>query len=140
MSEHDDDFMGESLPALTFKEIGDTHGGQILSVSKMVDRDPDGKTKEWPNGDPMHVWKMNLDTDEDGVEDAALWVRGNMVTALRDAMREAGLKPSDNPIVKVRYDSDGEAKKKGYNPPKLYKVRVTPGPKPAAKQHDEDAW
>jgi hypothetical protein len=60
----------------------------------------------------------------DGKADWAVWVRGNMVTAVREAMRTAGLKPSDRPILTIKHTELGEPTKKGYSPPKLFKAKA----------------
>lgn len=133
-----DDFIagGASLPAVKFAEVGDTISGQIISGRKLEDRTPDGTVKTWSNGDPMHVWVFDLDTTGDGQADQALWVRGNMLTAIRGALAESGLKPSDLPKITVKHHAVGEPKSKGYAPPKLFKAKAETGPKP--KQIDLD--
>ena len=129
-----DDFMsgGDSLPAIKFPNVGDTASGVVCDVRKLEDRTPDGTVKTWSNGDPMHVFVFDLDTDGDGDADASLWVRGNMVTALRGALAEAGLKPSDRPKITVKFAELGEPSRKGYSAPKLFKAKAEPGPKPVA--------
>lgn len=134
-----DDFMsgGDSLPAFKFADVGDTVKGQVLDVKKLEDRAPDGTPKTWSNGDPMHVWVFELDTDGTGRADTALWVRGNMVTAIKGALAEAGLKPSAKPMLTVKHHALGEAKSKGYAPPKLYRAKAEPAPQRAAVADDD---
>lgn len=133
-----DDFMGggsQSLPAFKFAAIGDTVSGQILDGTKLEDRRPDGTTVTWDDGSPKFVWVFQLDTTGDGVADTSLWVRGNMVKALKEAMAAAGLKPSDRPKITVKHHELGETRK-GYSPAKLYKAKVEAAPKPAAEIDD----
>lgn len=114
------------LPAVRFSAVGDTVKGQILNVTKLEDREPDGTIKRWDSGEPKHVWVFDLDTDGTGIADQALWVRGNLVKVLREALATAGLKPSDQPTIEVKHHALGEVKTRGYNAPKLYKARAEP--------------
>lgn len=136
-----DDFMsgaggGDKLPAYKFENIGDTISGVVTDVTKLEDRTPDGTAKTWPNGDPMHVWVFTMDTTGNGTGDTVLWVRGNMVTAIRQALADAGLKPSDRPKLTVKHHAVGEPKSKGYAPPKLYKAKAEASPKPSVELDD----
>lgn len=135
-----DDFMsgggGDKLPAFKFADIGDTVSGQIIDVTKIEDRTPDGVAKKWPSGDPMHVFIFTLDTTGNGAGDTTVWVRGNMVTAIREALANAGLKPSDHPKLTIKHHAVGEPKNKGYAPPKLFKAKVEPMPKPSVDIDD----
>jgi len=133
-----DDMMGgggESLPAFKFSEIGATVTGQILDGNKLEDRRPDGTPVTWDNGEPKHVYVFKLDTTGDGVADTSLWVRGNLVKVLKEAMTQAGLKPSDRPKITVKHHELGEARK-GYAAPKLYKAKVEPAPVPSVEIDD----
>jgi hypothetical protein len=133
-----DDFMGgggSSVPAFKFDHIGATVSGQILDGTKLEDRRPDGTAVTWDDGSPKHVWVFQLDTTGDGLADTSVWVRGNMVKVLKEAMAEAGLKPSDKPKITLKHHELGEARK-GYAAPKLYKAKVEPAPAPAAAIDD----
>ena len=134
-----DDFTsgGTSLPAVKFNEIGDTISGQIVDGRKLEDRAPDGTVKTWSNGDPMHVYVFDLDTDGDGSADHSLWVRGNLVKVLRQALADAGVKPSDNPKITVKFSELGEPSRKGYSPPKLFKAKAEKVAKPTAADLDD---
>jgi hypothetical protein len=124
-----DDFItgGDSLPAFKFTEVGDTVSGVIRNVTKLEDRAPDG---------PMHVFVFDLDTTNTGSADVAVWARGNLVKVLREAFTTAGLKPSDNPKVTIKFSELGEPTRKGYHPPKLFKAKAEPAPQPAAAMDD----
>jgi hypothetical protein len=122
-----DDFMGsESLPAFRFANVGDSVKGQLINVTKLEDKTPDGTVKRWADGSPMHVFVFDLDENFDGKPEWAVWVRGNMVTAVREALKAAGLKPSDKPILTIKHTELGEPSKKGYSPPKLFKAKAEP--------------
>ena len=133
-----DDFItgSDSLPAFKFTEVGDTVSGVIRNVTKLEDRAPDGTAKTWSNGDPMHVFVFDLDTTNTGSADVAVWARGNLVKVLREAFTTAGLKPSDNPKVTIKFSELGEPTRKGYHPPKLFKAKAEPAPQPVADMDD----
>lgn len=116
-----DPFMVEGGPAITFSTVGEIHAIIVRSVDKKVDTDfVTKKAKTWDNGDPMHVFVFS--GEDDGGDPVTLWVRGNMVKAIREATVAAGLKSVIDTKVTVKYDSDGVATKG--NPPKLYKAKV----------------
>ena len=119
-----DEFLagGNSYPAVKFTEIGDKVVGTVLNIKRLEDRDPSGEVKTWPNGDPKHVFVFDLDTNGETV---ALWVRGNMVKAIKEAAFAAGVKEMTGCTVAVQFSGLGEAKK-GMNAPKLYKAQVKP--------------
>jgi hypothetical protein len=117
---------GSSSPAVRFTDIGDKVVGKVLNVRELEDRDPNGETKRWPNGDPKKVFVFELDTDE-GAQ--SLWVRGQMVKAIREAAKVAGVGEMTGCTVAVQFTGLGEAKTKGFAPPKIYKAQVKPAPK-----------
>ena len=141
-----DDFMGgTSLPAYKFEAVGDTAVGIVDKIDKLEDRDPaTGQPKRWPDGNPMYVYVFELRDPATG-EAQSLWVRGHMVKAIREAVKEAGHGTPMGLLLKVRFDSLGEPKAKGFNPPKLYKVKAEPAPANAAPRKtatvtDEEPW
>lgn len=123
---YNDDFLagGASFPAVKFSDVGDKVVGTVINVKKLEDRDPSGEVKTWPNGDVKYVFVFDLDTT-DGTQ--ALWVRGNMVKAVKEAAYAAGVKEMVGSTVAVQFTGLGEAKK-GMNAPKLYKAQVKPAP------------
>jgi hypothetical protein len=122
-------FLTEGGPAVKL-EVGETFEGQVLSITEMDDRDPNGTVKTWDDGSPRKVWVFNV-KPADG-ETQSLWVRGNLVKVLRTAAREAKVANLEGSVIKVQRIEDGVPSTKGYNPPKLYRAKVTPGvlPKP----------
>jgi hypothetical protein len=80
---------GPKLPSLKFEKIGDVHTGVVSDVKKLEDRDPAGVAKTWPNGDPRFVYVITLKTEKEG--DANLWARGAMITAIREAAKQASV-------------------------------------------------
>lgn len=128
----DDGFMGgESHPALKFGAVGDTHEGVVRNVKKKQDHDLDTNTPmTWPNGDPKWVWLFELE-DAAG-EMGTLWVRGNLVKVIREAVKAAGAGSPVGWHLKVQHHELGEKKKAGLNAPKLYRAKLTPAPARAA--------
>ena len=122
-------FLTEGGPAVKL-EVGETFEGTVLSISELDDRKPDGETVTWNDGTPKKVWVFNLE-NSDG-ETVSLWVRGNLVKTIRVAAREAKVADLVGAGLKVQRIEDGEPTKKGYNPPKLYRAKITPGKPKAA--------
>lgn len=124
---NDDGFMGgESYPALKFDNVGDTHEGRVVNIKRK--QDVDYKTKAlltWPGGDPKYVWLFEI--EQPNGEMGTIWVRGNAVKAIRDAVKaaEAGSPVGWN--LKLQHHALGEAKDGG-NPAKLYRAKITPAP------------
>jgi len=129
-----DDFLsqGASLPAVSFREVGDRVTGVITNTRKLDDRDMDGEIRTWPNGDPKHVWVFDIETDDGAM---ALWVRGNMVAAIRDAAAKGSVKTLAGARITVEHHALGEPPKKGLNAPKLYRAKIEPG-----TAADSDGW
>lgn len=131
-----EDFAGGG-DAVRFDDIGDSVEGTIVGARRQQMRDYDtGQPITWDNGEPK--WEYLFDLNVDG-EAMTLYARNQLWVTVRDAIKETS--PSGLPEVggtlKVRFDSLGEPKKKGYSPPKLYKARYQPAPAPAALSEDE---
>lgn len=121
-----DAFMdSQSFPAVKFSTPGQSVAILVENVERKNDTAPDGTQKTWPNGDAMHVFVFTGDIDG---ETMSLWVRGNLVTAMREAVKEAGVKTVVGCELLVTYTGDGEPPKRGMNPPKLFTVEVTSNP------------
>lgn len=121
-------FLTEGGPAVKL-EVGETFEGQVLSISELDDRKPDGTINKWDDGTPRKVWVFNVKrTGNDDME--SLWVRGNLVKVLRTAAREAKVANLEGAVIKVQRIEDGTPTQKGFNPPKLYRAKVTPGTLP----------
>lgn len=130
------DFMGGGgAPAVKFEAPGDTVTGVVTKVDKKIDTDPEGNIKTWPDGSPMHVFIFTMDVDG---EERSLWVRGNMVTAVRDAVRAAGLTGPLNTKLTVKHTEVGEPRAKGYRGAKLFKAKCEPAAVKTPTAGDED--
>lgn len=119
---------GASAPSVSFAEIGDSVTGVVIKVDERNDTLPDGTPKTWANGEPMKVFIFTLDT-ADG--ERAMWVRGNMVTAVKEAARAAGVKTVIGQQLTVQHHALGE-KKPGRFPAKLFRAKLEPAPAKAA--------
>lgn len=119
-----DDFLTTSnkTPAVRLSEVGHTVSGTVTSISKLEDKELNGEVRRWPNGDAKHVYVFNMDIDG---EEQSLWVRGQMVTAIREAAAAAKVSTLVGAKLTVKFTGLGEVKQKGYNAPKLYKAKVT---------------
>ena len=121
-----DEFMestagGPKLPALKFAKVVDTHTGVVTEVTKLQDKDPTGNVKTYDNGDPRWVFVFTLETQ---IGASNLWVRGQMVKAIREAAEKAGVSTLVGSTLSVRYTGDGEKKSAAFNAPKLYAAKV----------------
>jgi hypothetical protein len=133
-SELDDLFSGSGAPVVKFTKVGDDVIGTISSIEVRQQRDFDtNEPKTWDDGKPMMEVILTLDTaerdrfieDDDGSR--RVFVRGAMLTALRQAVRKAkATKPEIGGRIAITHSGLGEAKKRGFNAPKLYDVEYEP--------------
>ena len=135
------DFLFSSgIPSAKFPTIGTTVKGNVTAAEVTQQRDFDsGQPKYWDDGSPMNQIEITISTDErdPDIEDddgtRKLYVKGQMLKALRSALQATGSKSIDpGDMIAVQYASDGEAKKRGFNPPKQYSVQVKKGAGPVA--------
>lgn len=118
---------GDSLPGFKFTTVGDKLTGQIIEARQVPDRDLDGTVRKWNDGTERTVWVFDVDTDNDGVADHSLWVRGNMFTAIREALKAAGV-ATVGAVVQVEHHALGTPPQKGYSAPKLFTAKAKAGP------------
>lgn len=118
-----DEFLtsGNSLPSVKLSEVGDMISGKIIAAKKLEDKEMNGEVRRWSNGDPKFVWVFDIEING---EPQALWVRGNLVTAIREAASTAKITSLVGCKLTVKHHALGEVKTKGYNAPKLYKVKI----------------
>jgi hypothetical protein len=115
--------------AFKFNAIGDEIVGVVTAVKEQNDTKPDGTPVYWPSGDPKKVYVFTLDTD---AGEQALWVRGNMVKAVREAVTTAGLNTVLGAKLTIKHHALGDVVTKGHNPAKLFKAKAEPAPARAA--------
>jgi hypothetical protein len=135
-SNQSDPFMaagGSSAASVSFPNLGDTVTGVVTAIDQRDDTKPDGEVKRWPDGKPMAVFIFTLETD-DGPQ--ALWVRGHMVTAIREAAAAAGLKTVIGSELTIKHHDLGE-ERKGFA-----RAKFGPAPVKAAKPAApaDEAW
>lgn len=138
-----DFLMGGGSTSAKFPEVGTTVTGTIAREPE-VQQQRDFSTSElkfWDDGKPMQQLQVVLATDErdpsvaDDDGERALYVKGNLLKAVREAIRKAGAKGLDvGGTLSVTYAADGEASKRGFSPPKLYTAVYTPPVKKAAAE------
>jgi hypothetical protein len=132
---------GESLPGAKFENVGDKLTGQIVAMRQVPDLDLEGVQRTWPNGEPRKVWVFDICTAADGgAADVALWVRGNIYTVIREALKEAEL-ATVGAVIQLTHSGLGDPPKKGYHPPKLFTCKAKAGPaiKPPADSFVDDS-
>ena len=138
------DFLNQSgAPAAKFPEIGTTVKGTVIAAEVKQQTDMDtGQPLTWDNGDPRMQLIVTLQTDErdpdlnddDGTR--RLFAKGNMLTAIKAAVKKANARLEPGGTLVVKYSGDGEQKKRGFNPPKLYEAAYKAG---APQQADVDS-
>jgi hypothetical protein len=95
----------------------------------------------WPDGNPKMQLRIVLATGvSEGDDDnghRAIFVRGNMQQAVRDAIKSAGVdKIQAGGTLAVKYTGDGTKTKAAYNAPKQYAAQYKP---PVAQSDAIDA-
>ena len=126
---------GGGAPTAKFPTIGTSVGGRITEkpfVQQQRDIDS-GEPKFWNDGKPMMQLVVTVQTnqsdpsiqDDDGRR--RLFVKGQLKQAVHDAVRAvggSGLEVGGH--LTVTYVADGEAKKRGFTPPKQYTAKYVP--------------
>lgn len=140
------DFLeGGGIPSAPFDNIGDHWEGTIVRLEKQQGRDLETKELQtWDDGSPKYIILIDIQTNvrnpdiagDDGVR--RLWVRGNMLTAIRGAMRKTNAKLRTGGWLGVTYIREGEKKQRGLNAPKLYEAEYVPSEKPAVSLSADD--
>jgi hypothetical protein len=140
------DFLeGGGIPSAAFDNIGDSWEGTIVRLEKQQGRDLETKELQtWDDGSPKYIILIDIQTNvrnpdipgDDGVR--RLWVRGNMLTAIRSAMRVTQSKLRTGGHLKVSYVRQGELKTRGHTPPKLSAAETTPSERPVSALSADD--
>ena len=126
--------MASGTKSFKFGAIGATAKGTIESAEIQQQRSiDDGSPLFWDDAktQPKNQVRIILQTDEhDGDDDdgrRAIYVKGQMQNAVRDAVIAAGVdKLEEGGTLAVQYYDDGEPPKRGMNAPKLYKAQYKP--------------
>lgn len=114
--------------------VGTSISGTVRSIEAVQQRDMDtNEPKFYDDGSPMMQIVIHVATDlrdqdipgDDGVR--AIYVKGKNISALRTASRVAGRDyPHVGDGLTATYSGNGEAKKRGWNAPKLYTYEIRP--------------
>ena|ERR1017187_47269 len=127
MTTAEDLLSGGGAPSAKFPTPGTTIKGVIEGIAYSQQTDLDGTPKKWDDGNPRMQYVVTLVTDERDAEipdddgKRRLFVKGQMLTAFRDAVKASGAKGDlTGGMLAVKYTEDGEQKRAGFNPPKLY--------------------
>lgn len=126
--------MNAGTKSFKFDQHGATVKGPIVSLDMQQQRDiKSGQPKYWDEAkaQPMMQLKVVLQTDErDGEDDdgqRAIYVKGQMQQAVRDAIKVAGaMTIEEGGTLAVKYVKDGVATTVGFNPPKEYAAQYKP--------------
>jgi hypothetical protein len=143
MTTANDFLMAGGTTSAKFPEPGTTVTGVIVREPEVQQqRDfTSGEPKFWEDGKPMQQLQVILETaerdpsipDDDGHR--AVYVKGQMQKAVKDAVRKSGAKGiAVGGTLAVTYTGDGETTRRGMNPPKLYAATYTPPATAAANE------
>lgn len=121
-------------PVAKFPEIGTVVRGTVIDATTSQQTDIEQRPRYFDNGDPMMQVVVTLQTDErdpnisedDGSR--RLFIKGQMLNAVRTALRNAGAKLEAGGRLAVQYTGDGTPKP-GRTAPKLFTAQYQP-PKP----------
>lgn len=122
---------GGGAPSAKFSAIGTSYSGRITE-QPTVEQQRDfttGNPKFWDDGNPMMQLVVTIQTDQrdPSVEDDSgkrrLYVKGQLKSAVQDAVRAAGARGLEvGGTLTVTYTHDGQPKKAGFNPPKMFRA------------------
>ncbi|MGC1213255.1 MAG: hypothetical protein WA890_18545 [Micromonospora sp.] len=125
--------MGGGTKSASFPTIGTSVSGRVVRDPEARQQTtPEGTPKTFDNGDPMMQIVVQVQTDErdpadrddDGVR--AIYIKGNMLGAVREAVRKSGAKGIEvGGTLTVTYTGDGEKKRAAWSAPKLYSASYT---------------
>lgn len=121
--------MGGGVPSAKFKNHRDEIVGVILDTSVRQQTDfESGELLYWQDGKPRMQLVITLQTelneelDDDGQR--RIYAKGQMLTAIREAVKKAGAKGiAEGGKLFVRYVSDAEPKRRGLSGEKQYIAR-----------------
>jgi hypothetical protein len=109
-----------------FDTIGKTAKGTVVAATAQQQTDfQSGKPLTWDDGNPRMQLVITLATDERDPDDPTddgerrIFAKGEMLKAIKAALRAANAELAEGGTLAVKYTGDGEAER-GKNPPKLY--------------------
>lgn len=134
----------------SFANVGDTFRGQYLSADERQATDyGTNAPKVWDDGSPVMEFVMQFQTDlrdgpdDDGRRTIYAGRSSRLFRAMSDAIKAAGLRWADQPVLVIKRTEDGEPVqlkngRKG-NPPKQFRAKAEPAPKAAVDLDDDFA-
>lgn len=137
MTDFTDLLAGSGGKTFKFETIGDTITGTVTddaSLSQVTDFET-GKPDTWDDGQPKMQLRVNVQTQlrdpadphDDGVRSVYVKWWGGQRKALQQALREAGARGiAAGTTFTATYVGDGEAPRRGFSAPKLYRYEVKP--------------
>lgn len=134
------DLGGGTGNSFAFASPGDTVTGRLVSLEEQQQTDMDtGEPAFWPGGQPKMMYVVTLATDarDDAYDDGnrSIYLRGSrnpesksILSAVLAAVRAAtgGTALQVGGTLSVTYTGDGEATRRGFNPPKQYSATYQP--------------
>jgi hypothetical protein len=120
--------LGGGGNSLKFPSIGTKHVLHVTDEPEvMQQRDFDsGEPLYWDDAKTQPRNQLVIRGTVDG-EESTLYAKSGILAALKDAIREAGVKaPKPGGVLTIAYVEDGPRKGKGM-PPKVYKAKYEPG-------------
>lgn len=133
-----------------FPNVGDTFKGQYLSASERQATDyVTSAPQTWDDGTPKMEYVIEFQTElrDDDTDDGRRTIyagkSSRLFKAMNDALRAAGLRWADSPVLTIKRTEDGEPVtlkngKRG-NPPKQFKAKAERPTKPAVDLDDDFA-
>jgi len=126
-----DDLTRTGAPSFKFESIGDKVTIRLETVRQLPQTDfSTGEALTWPDGNPKMQFEFS-GTDTATGDETRIFAKGQMLTAVKTALRDANAKPEVGGELVVKYDGEEPAKTRGFNPMKVYKARYT-APAPVA--------
>lgn len=133
-----DFLMSSGAPPAKFVEIGDICDGTVVAMEKKQQTEvKTGALLTWKNGDPRYqvIFTVQTDQSDPSIEDDTgmrrVYAKGNMLGAIRGAIKKAGHEGSAiGGRLWVKYVADGTPPAKGFNAPKQFKAAFKPGVPP----------
>lgn len=127
-----DILLSGGAPAFKFENIGDTVKGEVVSAEARQQTDyATGDLKTWKDGKPMMEVVVTLQTDlrNDGDDDGQrrIFVRGQMTTALRDALKAANARLEPGGTLAVQFTGTKPSETRGFQPAKQFVAQYVPG-------------
>lgn len=127
-----DFLMSSGVRSAAFSRIGDEIVGFIIRTPEVrQQRNFDtGEPLFWSDGNPRMQMVITLMTEEQDASDPedsgerSIYARGNMLAAIRTAVRQAGARGLEvGGKLLVKFSGEGTPTRRGLNPPKLYEAR-----------------